>query len=811
MGPVWMRAVSEVRARKRALLSAAILCGLFGAAALATLAGARRTETAYPRFLERNHGYDLLVSDSSLFSDVFWKVDFDVFARIPYVDRAVPLILGGIGVVGNKKLPEAFILGSTDPRFGSEINRPLVIEGRLADPSKVGEITIPYFADGELGKLRVGNRLTAQVQDETFPLEVVGRTVVPGELPPQPQFGWPAVVTPAFLAKYQSRLGFVLPSMMIRFDRRSDVVRLEREAGKLTGGKVFAPQEQESHTRAVHGSTSLQAQALKLLAIFIALTGLMIVGQLLARESALAQEDAATLRSLGFDRWQLFRLGILRATPVAVVGTAVAVGVAWAASPLFPRGSTRVLESKAPVFDPLVLGVGAVAIALAVVLLVLVPAWRAALSAGRPERAFPRPSAIATAVAAAGLSVPAVAGARLALERGRGRTAVPVFSSLLVVSIGIASVIAATTFGTSLKTMTERRDLQGKTWDQVINTVAEDEKTAAPAEAERIARLKGEVLARDPDIEALAFADSGAPLRMFAPRGPKRGVPILGLVIVNLKGSLFCPIVEGRAPRDPGDVVLGARMIKALGIRIDPAHPPTIEVAFQGSEGRRAPLRVVGRGVIPPLGNFGELGYGEMMGDFSAFEKLVDDPSSAPPLTDLLVRWRKGVNPKKVIARYHQRFPDVNLGEDLSGGRFADVVSFGGVEGAPLAVGGVLAGLGAAALAHVLVTAIRRRRRDVAILKTIGFVRGQARRVVAWQATIMVIIAAAVGVPLGIVVGRSLWNVVANGIGVLPRPQFAHAVLYSIGPAVLVLANLIAAPPARSAARTQPALVLRSE
>lgn len=135
--------------------------------------------------------------------------------------------------------------------------------------------------------------------------------------------------------------------------------------------------------------------------------------------------------------------------------------------------------------------------------------------------------------------------------------------------------------------------------------------------------------------------------------------------------------------------------------------------------------------MIPPLGNFGQLGFGLMLGEESRLGETLADPSLVPPRTDLIVRWRDGADPAAVIARHKDRFPAVRFGEGITGGKFADAVNFGGVQGAPLAVGGVLAALGAAALAHVLVTAIRHRRRDIAILKTIGFVRGQARRAVA--------------------------------------------------------------------------------
>jgi hypothetical protein len=57
---VWMRLRSELRSRWRAWLGLALLIGLAGAAAVAAAAGARRTETAYPRFVQAQNGYDLI-------------------------------------------------------------------------------------------------------------------------------------------------------------------------------------------------------------------------------------------------------------------------------------------------------------------------------------------------------------------------------------------------------------------------------------------------------------------------------------------------------------------------------------------------------------------------------------------------------------------------------------------------------------------------------------------------------------------------------------------------------------------------------
>lgn len=822
MGAVWMRARAEVRARWRALVSAGVLAGLFGAATLATLAGAQRTQTAYPRFLERQRAYDVLVFDATLFAPVFWKPDFEALARLPYVDAAIKIDSGYIHASGDLPAGAGFY-GSHDPRYATTVQRPLLVRGRF--PRGADEIAVPHFADEQnendyrdLGVFHVGDRLTLDAHGRPVTLKVVGETVFPGELPPRPQWGWLVAVGPAFVEKYargcdfggpRCLVDFIQPMMLLRFKSRSDIDTFERDVRGMTGGKVLATQELRGHTRSVLGSTDLQAVALRLLSLFIGLTGAMIVGQLLARELALGAADSSVLRALGMSRSQQFRLGLVRIFPVAIVGAVLSVGIAWLASPIFPRGSVRLVEPSLLAFDPKVLGLGGLGVAAAVLTLSVLPAWRAAVAAGRDATQVSRPSGIASRFAAAGMSPAAVAGARLALERGRGRTGVPVLSSLAVVSLGIASFVAATTFAASLERIISVPELYGKSWDDVITAQSDrflDDPAAQNAFTERASRT----LARERDFEAVAKVDGGAPLQVFSRNGPVSGIPVLGLAITNLKGSLFPPIVEGRAPSDLHEVALGRRMIRALGISLDPSNPPEIEIGIQGGEAR-VRYRVVGRGVIPPLGNYGELGFGILFSDLSAIVATIPDADISALATDLIVRWRDGADPAAVLARYQKTLPDVRIGEGLTGGKFADAVNFGGVQGAPLVVGGVLAALGAAALAHVLVTSIRRRRRDIAVLKTIGFVRGQARRAVAWQATIMVLVSAAVGVPLGLVGGRGLWMRVADDIGVLPRPHVSVIVLALLAPALIVLANLIAAVPARAAARTQPALILRTE
>jgi hypothetical protein len=141
----------------------------------------------------------------------------------------------------------------------------------------------------------------------------------------------------------------------------------------------------------------------------------------------------------------------------------------------------------------------------------------------------------------------------------------------------------------------------------------------------------------------------------------------------------------------------------------------------------------------------------------------------------------------------------------------ADLGTLKSVSEIPVVLAALLGVMAAATLAHSLVTSVRRRRVDLAILKTLGFVRRQARATVAWQTSLMLVMALIIGIPTGLVAGRWAWHVFVEGLALVPDPRVSAAAVALIVPGALLLANIIAAVPARAAARTQPALVLRTE
>ena len=143
--------------------------------------------------------------------------------------------------------------------------------------------------------------------------------------------------------------------------------------------------------------------------------------------------------------------------------------------------------------------------------------------------------------------------------------------------------------------------------------------------------------------------------------------------------------------------------------------------------------------------------------------------------------------------------------------RPGDIQNYTGVRDTPLALGAVLALLAVGTLAHVLVTGVRRRRRDLAMLKTLGLLRSQLLRVVSWQATALAAAALLVGLPLGLLAGRWAWLLFADSAGVGSQADVPVPLVLLVIPVTLILAVLLAVVPGWTAARIRPALILRSE
>ena len=212
-------------------------------------------------------------------------------------------------------------------------------------------------------------------------------------------------------------------------------------------------------------------------------------------------------------------------------------------------------------------------------------------------------------------------------------------------------------------------------------------------------------------------------------------------------------------------------------------------------------MRVVGTVIVPPTPFLvTKLGEGAAV---TLRGYLRVDPGAArqPGRLPFLVRFAPGVSRDAGLAAVAKDIKGLPGPYVAAAERPANVVSLASIAGLPVALSGLLALMAAGTLAHTLASSTRRRRRDLAILKTLGFTRRQVRHAVAWQATTDRAIALLIGLPAGIAGGRWAWRVFAAQLGVLPEPAVPLTTILIAIPAALVLANLIAAAPGRAAAR----------
>src|SRR4029079_3151963 len=143
--------------------------------------------------------------------------------------------------------------------------------------------------------------------------------------------------------------------------------------------------------------------------------------------------------------------------------------------------------------------------------------------------------------------------------------------------------------------------------------------------------------------------------------------------------------------------------------------------------------------------------------------------------------------------------------------RPSDLVALSRVGGLPSVIAALLAIMSIATLAHALFSAARRRRRELAILKVLGFRRRQVSATIAWQATVVAALAIVIGVPLGIALGRWGWKAFAQRLGVPDTPVTPLPAIVAVAALTIVVAFVTALIPARIAGRTRPAVALRAE
>ncbi len=833
----------------------ALVLGIGGGIALTALAGARRTDTAIEQFVSYSHpdnGAFLYgnptsppaVSGPSANSLNLLPVERRVvdLPQVAQYFRAPYLYLTPDPTGSNSQVLNP--IAAADTALFRTVDRPLVVAGRLPDPNRPDDVAINELAaDGR--HLHVGSqlRLYAYSADQmlngaltngasyvpiaprgpTFLVRVTAIVRFPQDidavlpLAAKQNVSYEGqenlYLTPAFLPQLAAGLGIpvqAIPSINFVGVRlrhgAADWSAFAAGVRAVGGTQVFASPGNVYNIRTSAASTQrsihLEVVALLLFGGIAALVTLLLVSQAIARMVMLEGDDYAILRSFGASKTQLMAVVLARVFLIGATGSAIAVLVATLGSPIMPIGPARQAEIHPGVsFDPQVLLLGFVGLVAVISACALIPAWRVS----RPSTALSGPRFEGMRSPSAGANVaygwtPLVAriGIQFGLGSGRGTRRVPVVGAVLTASLAVAAVVAALTFGASLGHLIESPRQQGWNWNVLVG----NPNSSTDLEGQTEALLAhNHFVAGYSAIAILAGASQGTVVI--------DGKTVDSLLAFDpLKGSVYPPLLEGHAPRAADQVVFASQTLTELHRRVG----QTVQVRNPG--GQLITIHIVGRMISPSVGDLFTNGMGDggwVSGAVVRQQQANEgsDPSGPPPtvFTLFAVRYAPGVSQAAALASLRHEFGDTVLRELPS----EDVINLQSVDGLPTLLAGLVALLGLATVGNTLVSSVRRRGKDLAILKTLGFLRRQLMLVIAWQATSFSVVALLIGLPLGVVGGRWAWVAVASGIGSVSPPIVPVLAISIVVPVTLLIANVLAAWPGYEAARTTPSAELRTE
>lgn len=779
-----MLASIDVRRRWRSTLALVLLAGAVGAVVLASVAGARRTASSVERFEAESRAAHLEVNVGDASSE-----QIERFRAHPAVE--------GVGVLRQLSiftedesvyLPSA---GPVDGSFGRDVDRARLVEGRWARGAH--ELNVGEGLAGRLGvglgdTIRFASFSPEQITDEsdevpepagpTVTFDIVGIVRRPLDLGARGEAGGVIVPTTAFMERYGDEIGtFSGKVLRIRLTDAGEAAAVQAAARRIFGDSpMYQAAGVGVEGQGARSAVDVAEASLWILAAVTAVAGAGALAIALARHMGAGAELQPTYRALGMRGRQRWAATAAQALPVAIGGAVIAVTLAAAASPLFPIGVAREAEPDGGFrLDAAALGLGSVATVAAVL---LIGSLTATAASRVRARASSRPSVPSEAMARSGIPPSMATGVGFALERGAARGGVPVRAAMAGATLGVVGIVAAFTFATSLHHLVDTPGAYGWTWDIAVTGGSFTDEDPCSSSS---------MIEREPLVAAAANLCYGDVL--------VAGHPVNGYAIERIQGDISPEIVAGRAPRTAREVAVGAKTLEATSRSVGDV------VVVRAGRGP-ARFRIVGEVVLPGIDDPGPLA------DTAYFTPAGLDRAHAIDDSYLLLQVRPDVD-VDVAAR---RLADYS---DQYGASFpkvpAEIEHLRQVDFLPAVVAAFVALVALAAVGYASVVVVRRRRHDLAILKTIGFVNRQVRATLAWQATTFGAIGLVVGGVLGVVVGRVVWGMVADSLGVADAARTPVLVLVLLVPGVLLLVNAIALVPARAATRMHPAVVLRSE
>lgn len=788
------------RERWRSYAGVVILLGLTGGLSLFAIAGARRTQSSYPRFLRSANASTVAVTDGAVDD----RKTGAAIAALPGVRQSRSYVSFSAEVLVRGKpdfSQDPELTGTPDGRYFDQ-DRFAATHGRRPDPGRFDEAAVNEFA-AKTFRYRLGQRVELGLYSQeqfaapTFSrhppppklrivVTIVGIGLFPDEvLQDDGDRTTRMLLTQAFTERAQTYANYSVQGLVLAHGD-ADLASVKRGVLHLVprGTAVF---------RVTSGDTFHALQAVQPLSIALGLfggiagvAGLVLVTQALTRIMRLERDTQAALRALGCRPGAIIRTATMGPILAILTGTLLAIAVAVAASPAMPIGAVRKVEVTRGVnIDFTVMGLGGLVMAVVLCAATGIAAWHESPHRlVNRRRSATRPSRVVAAASSASMSPAALAGLQFAFEPKEAATAVPVRSVMAGAAIAIVALVASVTFGASLSTLLRQPRLYGWDWNATFvdglgyGNIPLDKAQSVLDQDSHVAGWSGVYFGSD-TIDG-------------------HDVPLLGM---DPGSTVIPPIVQGTAIGHANEIVLGAATAASLHRKIGD------EVTLAG-EGKPHRVRVVGLATFPTVGIVHgprtSLGVGALVAP-----TLV--PGSNLDITNtkvgrfgpnaIFIRYRRGTKEAPETARLQRslgRYADFAGSTVLPTQRPAEIVNSGSIGNAPVGLAVALA-LGAmVSLGLAVGTSVRRRRADFVLLKTLGFTPRQLAATVFWQATATIMVGLLVGMPLGLAFGRKLWFLFARRLDVVPATTIPWLAVVGVAIASIAIANGIAAVPARA-------------
>jgi len=812
----WTRFRATLRARWTSYAVVALVVGILGGLSMTGVAAARRTQSSFTALLASTNPSDLGAITAVWNPSAGMRTGYDpavieTIKHLPgvvHVETYVGLQAFTLGADGKPMFAAQSTLGSLDGLLFDQ-DEVIITRGRMADPTQADEVVVTddvaramnvdigatfpvvFFTDAQSSGPPQGDAPYLRINATLVGIGQLPSTIVrdDADLPETTM-----LFTPALTKSLATCCSYLTASGMQLAHGSRDVATVESEiAAVLPAGVPHFFRVTSTAEVKAERAIEPESLALGVFGLIALIATLLIACQVIDRVTRETAADVEVLRALGAGRTTTATDSVPGLFGAIIFGAVLAAVVAIGLSPVAPIGPVRRIRPHAGIErDWSVLGLGAGLLIVVLGAAAVTFGLRQANAASRPSPR--RVSRTAQVAAAGGLPVSAVAGIEFALARGSGQSVAPVRSAVIGAALAVVVLTGTFTFATSADRLVSHPALYGWNWDLELFADSNE--------------MPGDTVAAQLNADTDVADWTGYYFATLEIDG--QNVPVLGTAPQAL---LAPPILTGHELEAADEIVLGASTLRDLHKHVGDSVQLTTETGTQQ-------LRIVGSATMPTVGNSG--GIHPTMGAGAVVDATLipavakspfGDPTAGPQA--IFIRLRSGVDPAHAYAALQTiaagLFPPDQVGAiALTVQRPAEIVNYRSMGSTLRRLGVGLGGGALLALGLTLVASVRRRRRDFALLKALGFTNRDVAATVAWQATTAAVSGILIGVPLGIIGGRQLWLLFAHTIHAVPDPAAPiGAVVFTAASAVL-LANLIALIPIRTASRLNPAAVLRA-